>query len=135
MPLALEIRDAVRALAQARRPLPPARLDRPFTVMAAGTGNAVPTAVVPMGETAIASALSPIEMIVMAEMAEMAVVVEAAAMLEIAVMLEAKIVPKIAPALAASERFAVRGERAAHPAPSEPPAHAAATEAATAARY
>lgn len=117
MPLALEIRDAVRALAQARRPLPPARLDRPFTVMAAGTGNGVPTAVVPTGQTAIASALSPIEMIVMAEMAEMAVVVEAAAMLEIAVMLEAKIVPKIAPALAAFRtlRRARRAGRASGP--------------------
>ena len=132
MPLALEVRDAVRALARPRRSLPLALLDRPFPVTAAGTAGTMPTAVVPMGETAIASAFSPIEMIVMAEMA---MVVETAAMLETAVMLEAKIVTKIAPALAASERFAVRGERAVHPAPSEPPAHAAATGTAAAARH
>jgi hypothetical protein len=138
MPLPLEIGDAARAASEARRSLPLALLDRPIPVMAAETAGAVPMAIVPAGETAIMSVVMMIEMIAMTETA---VVLEAAAMLETAVVLDAMVVEtKIAPALAASEPFVVRGRAvppkaphvAAEPAPSERPAHAAAVEAATA---
>ena len=141
MPLPLEVGDAARAVAEARRSLPLALLDRPIPIMAAETARAVPMAVVPAGETAIMSVVMMIEMIAMTETA---VVLEAAAMLETAVVLEAMVVEtKIVPALAASEALIVRGRAvypepphvAAAPAPSERPACAAAVEAATAARH
>ncbi len=120
MPLSLEVGDAAGPAAKARRSLPLALLDQPFPVVAAETVGAVPTAVIPVGETAIVSALMMIEMIARAETT---VVLEAATVFETAVVLETAVVSKmkIAPALVASEPFVVRGEGV-HMTPPERPA-------------
>jgi hypothetical protein len=99
MPLTFEIGDAVRALAETRRLPPPSLLVRPIAAVATEIMRAVPTAVVPVRETAISSAFHPIETIAMSE---------TTAMLETVAMLGTEIVPR----LAVSKRLAMarRGE-------------------------